>query len=160
MNYLLVLMLAYFMVSLGSVLLSMRTTLGYVFGLMSLLYLLLAVGLALFFFSQLLSLPKPVNPAFLAEASETDVRPARPQEHHAGPRSKPPAAAGERQAAQSGKAQAQAAEETNRPYGNDRHHGANGSERYETSSAASRAPLLLQSGPYGLSLAGIGRASW
>ncbi len=158
MNYLLVLMLAYFMVSLGSVLLSMRTTLGYVFGLMSLLYLLLAVGLALFFFNQLLSLPKPVNPAFLAEAGETDVRPARPQEHHAGPRSEPLAAAGERQAVQRGKAQAQAAEETHRPYGNDRRQGA--SERYETSSAASRAPLLLQSGQYGLSLAGIGPANW
>lgn len=158
MNYLLVLMLAYFMVSLGSVLLSMRTTLGYVFGLMSLLYLLLAVGLALFFLNQLLSLPKPVNPAFLAEAGETDVRPESPQEHHAGPRSEPLATPGERQAVQRGKAQAQTAEETHHPNGNDRRHGA--SERYETSSAASRAPLLLQSGQYGLSLAGIGPANW
>jgi len=148
MNYLLVLMLAYFMVSLGSVLLSMRTTLGYVFGLMSLLYLLLAVGLALFFFSQLLSLPKPINPAFLAEAGETNVRPARPQEHHAGPRSEPLATPGERQAVQRGKAQPQTAEKTNHPYGD---------ARYETSSAAS---LLLQPGQYGLSLAGIGPASW
>ncbi|OJW95779.1 MAG: hypothetical protein BGO62_09020 [Thiobacillus sp. 65-1402] len=157
MNYLLVLMLAYFMVSLGSVLLSMRTTLSYVFGLMSLLYLLLAVGLALFFFSQLLSLPKPINPAFLAEASETDVRPASPQEHHAGPRSKPLANADERQAVPRGKARPQAAEETSHPYGDERRRGANGGERYETSSAAS---LLLQPAQYGLSLAGIRPASW
>ena len=136
------------------------TTLSYVFGLMSLLYLLLAVGLALFFFSQLLSLPKPINPAFLAEAGETDVRPANPQEHRAGPRSKPLATADERQAVPRGKAQPQAAEKASHPYDDERRRDANGGERYETSSTASRAPLLLQPGQYGLSLAGIGPASW
>lgn len=48
MNDLLALMLAYFLVSVGSALLSMRPNIGYLFDLMTLLYLFIAIGLVLF----------------------------------------------------------------------------------------------------------------
>jgi hypothetical protein len=70
MNQLLALMLAYVIVSTGSVLLSMRTTIGPGFRLMSLLYLMVTVGLALFFLNQILSIPRPFNQEYLVQAGK------------------------------------------------------------------------------------------
>ncbi|MBT9591273.1 MAG: hypothetical protein IV089_10255 [Thiobacillus sp.] len=77
MNYLLALMLAYFLVSVGSVLLSMRTNISYFFGLMSLLYLFIALGLVLFIINLMQTMPKPLNREFFVQAGEIDALSAR-----------------------------------------------------------------------------------
>ncbi|OZA27369.1 MAG: hypothetical protein B7X93_09190 [Hydrogenophilales bacterium 17-61-9] len=78
MNYLLALMLAYFLVSVGSVLLSMRTNIAYFFfGLMSLLYLFIALGLVLFLINLMQTMPKPLDRDFFVQAGEIDALSAR-----------------------------------------------------------------------------------
>ena len=58
MNYLLLLMLAYSFVSLGSAVLLMKTTVNHaILNLTSLLYLVIAIGAVLVFINQMLSLP-------------------------------------------------------------------------------------------------------
>lgn len=71
MDHLLALMLAYTLVSVGSVLLSMRTNIGYLFGLMSLLYLFIAIGLVLFLISLIQGMPKPLSQDFFSQGGET-----------------------------------------------------------------------------------------
>lgn len=77
MNHLLALMLAYFLVSVGSVLLSIRTNISYFFGLMSLLYLFIAIGLVLFLINLMQTMPKPLNRDFFVQAGEIDALSAR-----------------------------------------------------------------------------------
>lgn len=61
MNDLLALMLAYFLVSVGSALLSMRPNIGYLFDLMTLLYLFIAIGLVLFLINLIQTMPQPLS---------------------------------------------------------------------------------------------------
>ena len=82
MNQLLALLLAYSVVSVGSALLSMRTNISYLFGLMSLLYLFIAIGLVLFLINMLQTMPKPLNQDFFVQAGETDALSARHERDH------------------------------------------------------------------------------
>lgn len=83
MNHLLALMLAYSLVSVGSVLLSMRTNISYLFGLMSLLYLFIAIGLVLFLINLTQTMPKPLNQDSFVQAGKADARSARHEGDHA-----------------------------------------------------------------------------
>ncbi|OYX26662.1 MAG: hypothetical protein B7X81_11530 [Hydrogenophilales bacterium 17-61-76] len=75
-------MLAYFLVSVGSVLLSMRTNISYFFGLMSLLYIFIAIGLVMLFINLMLTMPKPLNQDYFVQAGETDALSARQEGGH------------------------------------------------------------------------------
>lgn len=75
-------MLAYFLVSVGSVLLSMRTNISYFFGLMSLFYIFIAIGLVMLFINLRLTMPKPLKQDFFVQAGETHALSARHEGDH------------------------------------------------------------------------------
>lgn len=157
MNTLIVLMLAYSVISVGSVVLSMRATISHGFSLMSLLYLILVVGLALFFFNQLSSLPQPLSPAFLAEVRESKARLASLAERDPYPHLTPVTMSGaallamsDRNATLRENLQVQASAGSSRPFRGNRRQVVGGETRYEASSAALPVPRLAQSEPRGL----------
>jgi hypothetical protein len=73
MNMVLALLIAYLVVSLGYALFSMKTTRSNGMRVMALLYLLASVGLALYFYNQLLSRPRPIDQEFFSQATEAVV---------------------------------------------------------------------------------------
>lgn len=83
MNSLLALLLAYLIVSLGYALFSMKTTVSHVFRLASLLYLAGSIGMALYLFNQLLSLPKPIDQEYFSQAREAVVLATRAKDGEA-----------------------------------------------------------------------------
>lgn len=74
---------AYLIVSVGSAMLTMRTTVSHVFGVLSLLYLTVTVGLALFFINQVLTITKPFDQTYFSKAGEAGVLETRPKKDDA-----------------------------------------------------------------------------
>lgn len=83
MDFLLSLLIGYFVLSLGYALFSLRTTRSALFRLISVGYLAASIGLSLFLYNQLLSLPKPITQEFLSKAKEAVVLAARIKENDA-----------------------------------------------------------------------------
>ena len=78
-NHLIALLVAYFIVCLGYALFSMKTTRSHLFRGVSLLYLMVSISLALYFYNQLLSLPKPIDQEYFNNAKEALVLAVRPK---------------------------------------------------------------------------------
>lgn len=79
MNHLLALLAAYLVVSLGYTLFSLKTTRSHGFRLIALVYMGVSVGLALYFYNQLLSLPRPIDQEYFSNAKEAVVLAVRPK---------------------------------------------------------------------------------
>jgi len=72
-THLVALLVGYLILCLGYALFSMKTTRSHLFRGVSLAYLAASVGVALFLYNQLLSLPKPISQEFLNDAKEAVV---------------------------------------------------------------------------------------
>lgn len=83
LNLFLALTMAYFVVSVGSVLLSMRTNIGYLMNLMSMLYIFIAIGLVLLFINMMETMPTPLNPDYFIQTGKADALAARHERDHA-----------------------------------------------------------------------------
>lgn len=79
MNHLLALLGAYLVVSLGYTLFSLKTTRSHGFRLIALAYMGVSVGIALYFYNQLLSLPRPIDQEYFSKAKEAVVLAVRPK---------------------------------------------------------------------------------
>lgn len=79
MNHLLALLGAYLVVSLGYTLFSLKITRSHGFRLIILAYMGVSVGLALYFYNQLLSLPRPIDQEYFNSAKEAVVLAVRPK---------------------------------------------------------------------------------
>jgi hypothetical protein len=77
MDFLFSLLIAYFILSLGYALFSLRTTRSALFRVVAVLYLACSIALSLFLYNQLLSRPKPISQEFLSKAKEAVVLAAR-----------------------------------------------------------------------------------
>lgn len=83
MNTLLALLVGYLIVALGYCLFSMRSTASHTFRLISLLYLVASVSLALYLFNQLLSQPRPIDQEYFSQAKEAVVLAVRQKDGQA-----------------------------------------------------------------------------
>lgn len=79
MSHLLTLLAAYLVVSLGYTLFSLKTASNHLFRLIALSYMVGSVVLALYFYNQLLSLPKPIDQEYFNNAKEAVVLAVRPK---------------------------------------------------------------------------------
>lgn len=83
MSHLVALLVGYLFIALGHTLFSLRAGTSHLFRAISLLYLLVSIVWVLYFYNQLLSLPKPISQEYFSQATDAVVLAVRPKEDSA-----------------------------------------------------------------------------